>query len=781
MMGQQNYQPPLFSTVQIETLVPKDHLLRKVDSVLDLGFIRALAKNFYCQNNGRPSIDPALYVRMLILTFLYNITSDRKLCEEITYNLAYRWFCRLSIEDKVPDHSSMTRIRDRLGEGIFEKIFEKVLELCVQNGLVEAKELMMDGSLIRADASLKSIVKREQNPDRNRNQDKLTKKISNQTHVSASDPDSDLTGKIGQSKFLGYKVHNSIDPFARVIVDTHITKGSEMEGKVFLERLDHIESKFQYNVDLLTADRGYGYGENLQILKDRGKKTFVPNFHADVGGNIEKLGFIVDKKRNRMFCPKGYEFVEKTTPSMINKIKVYSGKQGMCRGCDHLKTCFPKGTINYRKKITVNIHHKIQAETKVREKMPEFRAKMRERMWKIEGIFGEAKNSHCLSRARYRGKSKMQIQAYLIATIQNLKRMISPTWLMSKTLLFLLEKSLNQKRHKINRTLGFSTAPNDFDAPKTRLLTFEKSRGYTTTFEEVFDTPSRLLWTALGQISSLLAIARIERPSVLRTRIFLSSLVLGLPKRFPFLTAFLRPARTLSLRRADSNSAKEDKMPRNILPCGVVMSRPESLSETTAMPRASNSWSPFMQSLIERNIRSSFQNKRTSNFLFLASLISRLRAFLLSVVVPENLSSYTSVISQPLTFAYSVISSTCMSVLWPLSSVLTRTYNATLFFSGIETSKVTSILPWALARFGHYFRRMKAFLEQKNREGGRYIGGQAKENFFHAISLGLSSTRSIFCKIKIPSRGGAFNIMTRELKRFEARAGKIIFWKTREV
>ena len=136
MQGKQSYQPELFSVFNMETLIPRNHLLREIDAKVDLEFVREMTAELYCENNGRPSVDPVLFIRICLLTHLYNIPSDRQVCEEIQYNLAYRWFCRLSMADQVPDHSSLTRIRDRLGEKTFKDIFDHVVRLCIEKGLV---------------------------------------------------------------------------------------------------------------------------------------------------------------------------------------------------------------------------------------------------------------------------------------------------------------------------------------------------------------------------------------------------------------------------------------------------------------------------------------------------------------------------------------------------------------------------------------------------------------------------------------------------------------------
>lgn len=228
MQGRQEYQPELFATIDIESMIPKNHLLRKIDRLLDLSFVREMTKDFYCENNGRPSVDPELFIRMLLIYYFYGIDSDRRLCEELQFNLAYRWYCRLSLADKVPDHSSFTRIRDRLGEESFKKLFLKIVEMCKEKGLVKSESVMVDASLVKADASLDSLKKKggKHNEDDDKPSYVKGKKYSNQTHRSISDPDATLANKAGVHKALYHKVHQVSDTESRVILDTHVTSGA---------------------------------------------------------------------------------------------------------------------------------------------------------------------------------------------------------------------------------------------------------------------------------------------------------------------------------------------------------------------------------------------------------------------------------------------------------------------------------------------------------------------------------------------------------------------------
>ena len=159
MQGVHAFDPKAKASIDLESFVAEDHFLRRIDRVLDLSFIRELTAARYADGQGRPSIDPEVYFRMQLVAYFYGITKDRRLCEEVRYNLAYRWFCRLSLADDVPDHSSLTRIRDRLGEEVFEAVFRRIVAQCQQKGLVkEHCRVMTDATLIAADASLNSLV-----------------------------------------------------------------------------------------------------------------------------------------------------------------------------------------------------------------------------------------------------------------------------------------------------------------------------------------------------------------------------------------------------------------------------------------------------------------------------------------------------------------------------------------------------------------------------------------------------------------------------------------------
>ena len=159
MQGLHAFDPETKTVIDLESFVPDDHLLRDVDRLLEPALIRRLTACCYAEGKGRPSIDPVVYFRMVLVAYLYGNDSDRRLCEDVYCHLAYRWFCRLSLDDKVPDHSSFTKIRDRYGEEIHGQVFTEIVKLCQQHGLVaENCRVMTDATLIPADAAFDSLV-----------------------------------------------------------------------------------------------------------------------------------------------------------------------------------------------------------------------------------------------------------------------------------------------------------------------------------------------------------------------------------------------------------------------------------------------------------------------------------------------------------------------------------------------------------------------------------------------------------------------------------------------
>ena len=436
MQGTHVFDPQARTAIDLESFVADDHFLRKVHRVLEISFVRELTASCYAAGLGRPSIDPEVYFRMLLVAYLYGITSDRRLCEEIRYNLAYRWFCRLSLEDEVPDHSTLSRIRDRYGEEIFEAVFRRVVELCKEKNLVAQEcRVMTDATLIAANASLNSLIHNDpkeaekeaitQQRNRGLRDSSSARRVTNQTHTSRTDPDATLAQKEGTPRQLKYKVHQSIDAGSRVILDTEVTTGARHDNQPYLGQLQRIRGGYHVTIREATADRGYGSATIIRTLQEQGTTSYIPLWSGRVGNSKYLKGELVyDKKRDRFRCPQGKYLMPNR--SIAGNCKRYVSSSADCRCCPRRSSCpteCRKG-LPSKRYVRRSLDQDLFEEVQARMEEPEFRAKLSERMWKAEGLFAEAKQNHGLARARYRGRTKVQIQAYLTAMAQNLKRLV---------------------------------------------------------------------------------------------------------------------------------------------------------------------------------------------------------------------------------------------------------------------------------------------------------------------------------------------------------------------
>ena len=416
MQGQPTFKNHL-SLINMNDFVPFNHFLRKVDRILELSFVRDMTADSYKLGKGRPSIDPEIFFRIVLVGYFYNISSDRQLVEEINCNLAYRLFRKIALDQKVPDHSSLTRIRDRFGLKTIKKFFVSIIKICESRGLVTGKSLMVDATLMNANAAVSSLKVREGTCL----DEKSSKRITNKTHISVTDPDASLAYKAGAAQSLKYKAHLILDRAHRIIVDCHMTTGCEHESQSYLQRLSNIDQQFDWKIEDVTADRAYGSAINLQAIKDKGWQSYIPLFNRDTGTNVPE-DFTYDELLNHYICPLGKYL--KLNSSQTAQALTYRAKKSECQVCSIKDNCLST-TKQSMKVLRPHFHHKLLQETQRRMKTPSFIAVMKERFWKIENIIAEAKNCHGLKKARYRGLSKAQIQAYFVASAQNIKRMVA--------------------------------------------------------------------------------------------------------------------------------------------------------------------------------------------------------------------------------------------------------------------------------------------------------------------------------------------------------------------
>ncbi|ACP21087.1 transposase [Candidatus Amoebophilus asiaticus 5a2] len=381
--------------------------------------------------------------------------------------MAYRWFCKLELEDKVPDHSYLSKTRNRFGERIFEALFTTILNLCRKHGLLGSNIMMTDSTLIKANASLNSLTpieakaavdeKAARKAAINKLGPPVSRSISNSTHISKTDKDVSLAQKEGSPRELKYKVHNSIDATSRVIIDTKVTTGKTHECGVYgvyIERIKYIIQKHKLNIKEVVADRGYGSREIIETLQKEVIVSYIPLFSTKSGRTIQEAysaGFVYQKEQDRFIYPEDqylnpYGFLN-------GESKYYRSKSSICAICKQKDACIAsaKKSRPFTKYLIRSIHQELFDKTFEAMQESALIGKLKERMWKIEGIFAEAKQLHGLGKARYRRLERVQIQAYMVAVVQNIKRII-------KQLFYVFLYFLNML-NKIFLTYTFSTAP----------------------------------------------------------------------------------------------------------------------------------------------------------------------------------------------------------------------------------------------------------------------------------------------------------------------------------
>jgi len=445
MMGRLNRdQGRLFYCFDLDEAVPADHPVREIASVLDLSWVRADLKAYYSPI-GRPSIDPELIIRMLLLGYLFAIRSERALCREVQVNLAYRWFCGLGIEDRIPDHSAFTRARnERFRDGdIFRKVFERVVASCIAAGLVGGKGFAVDASLIAADANkcgstpgsewivdaidpataeraVRDYLATLDDPAWGAASD-VTPKF-----VAPADPAAQWTGALRNAAFFAYADNYLIDIEYGIIMDVEATRAiRQAEVGASQTMIERTEATFGIKPDWVVADTAYGAAPNLAWLVEEKKiAPFIPVIEksAQEDGIFTREDFIYDEMRDLHTCPAG-EMLTTTGTVHADALIRYLAPVPACRACPMKPRCCP-GTDARR--ITRHVHEFARQIARELAKTRAYELSRRVRK-KVEMLFAHLKRILRLNRLRLRGPAGAQLEFTLAAIAQNLRRLAKLT------------------------------------------------------------------------------------------------------------------------------------------------------------------------------------------------------------------------------------------------------------------------------------------------------------------------------------------------------------------
>ncbi len=436
MMGRlESEQRRFFYDFCLDDHVPGDHLLRRIDGHLDLGELRQQLRPFY-SHIGRPSVDPELMIRMLIVGYCYGIRSERRLCDEVHLNLAYRWFCGLGLEDTVPDHSTFSVNRHgRFRESdVFRLLFESVLRRCMAAGLVGGEGFAVDASVLEADASryrgeapkdidwsdpkLNTRAVREYlaaldpEPDPKRKTPKV---------ISLSDPSSAWTAKANKRVQFGYGLNYLIDNEHAIIVDVEATPARTYDEvaatKTMLERT---KDRFDLEPERLAADTAYGTGRFLGWLADRGIEPHIPVWDRSKrkDGTFTRADFTYDKERDIYICPGGKTLRTTGTLHSDNTYR-YIAPKSECDGCPLKPQCAPKPGP---RRVLRDPNEEARDYARSLDGTEAFERSRNERK-KVEMLFAHLKRHLGFERLRLRGLTGAQDEFLLAATVQNLRRL----------------------------------------------------------------------------------------------------------------------------------------------------------------------------------------------------------------------------------------------------------------------------------------------------------------------------------------------------------------------
>ncbi len=436
MMGQHARSEALFYYFTLEEYIPQNHLLRLIDKHIDFSFVREQLRDSY-SDTGRPSVDPELLLRILLIGYLYGITSERKLVEDLGMHLAWRWFTGLGFHQEIPHHSTFSKNRHgRFQESkLFQQLFEQIVQQCLEVGLVCGDNLSVDGSFVEANASKESRIPREQLAEAAQvkqtlrqylseleEQNPVQEPVHEQEQVSTTDPDSTYATKGGTPARLGYYDNYLVDNASCVIVGVQGTAARMSQETVAAQDMIARFAEWQgHEPATVAADATYGNGEFLQWLMERDITPYMRTRDSVLRKNSPLYGpdrFTYLPDSDSYLCPAGQQ-LNFVGLNVRNRTHAYIGNRKRCGACSQKAQC----TTGQYKYLAIHIHEAARERARELVNTPEFATAQRQRK-KVEALFAELKNQIGLRRLRLRRIKFVREQFFLAAAAQNIKRLV---------------------------------------------------------------------------------------------------------------------------------------------------------------------------------------------------------------------------------------------------------------------------------------------------------------------------------------------------------------------
>lgn len=422
----------------LEDLVPQDHLLRQIDEVIDFSFIYDLVKDSYSVDQGRPSLDPVLLVKIPLIQTLFGIRSMRQTIKEIEVNLAYRWFLGLTLEDQVPHFTTYGKnYRRRFQEKkLIEHIFAHILRLCLQNKLIDPSDIFIDGTHVKAAANNHKFVNQEVNlqakfmsknleNEINQIREKELKKPlapakekgANSKKVSTTDPESGWFHKGEHKQVFAYNVQAACDKYGWVL-GYSVHAGNVHDSQAFPALFAKVES---FSPTYLIADSGYKTPSIAKFLLDRSITPVFPYTRPKgVKGNLRPKDFVYDEHFDAYLCPEHQVLTYATTTR--EGYRTYKSQATICQNCPLLSHCTT--SRNHQRLLTRHIWQEYLEQCEEIRHQRGMKERYKQRKECIERIFGTAKEYHHMRYTRLIGKSRMEDFVGLIFACLNLKKLV---------------------------------------------------------------------------------------------------------------------------------------------------------------------------------------------------------------------------------------------------------------------------------------------------------------------------------------------------------------------
>jgi transposase len=416
----------------LEEFVPASDPLRKLNRVLDLSFVHVAVQDKYCADNGRPSLDPEVVLRLFVLQAFEGITSVRELMRQVHANLTYRWFIGYGLTEKVPDHSSLSKALDRLGDELFNALFSRSIAQCRSAGLIDGRVVHLDATVIRADLDACRV-----------------------SHPASADPDARFGRGPGGRKIPAYKQQTVVDGASRVVLGIEVMAGNAPDQRHATEVVDQASRHLEQTPAVVCADSGYGTGANRAAMEQRGVRLVSPPQRVarrarGTGFGVEHFAY--DETRDVFICPAGQELRAVGGVRGPQWGRQYLGVRTVCGSCVLRSQC----TTSCQRRLWVSSHYGALMRLRVDAQTEDFRAFYRARAPVIEGVFAEGKQWHGLRRAWRRGLSNMRMQCYLIGAVLNFKRLAAALkiwfWVLGQRVARSI-RAVDEEKTKIRRTL----------------------------------------------------------------------------------------------------------------------------------------------------------------------------------------------------------------------------------------------------------------------------------------------------------------------------------------